>query len=177
MNTYHPITDKQTAAAITDWCHCPSPIGPLLLAGTQGALSIISFPGGKQPEPEPQWRHDETPFAKPLEQLQAYFKGERQTFELTLSPIGTPFQHQVWQALLTVPFGRTCSYGDIARQIDNPGAMRAVGNANSRNPIPIIIPCHRVIGSDGSLTGFGGGLPTKQYLLHLEDQQQLCLNF
>ena len=177
MNTYQSITSDQSAAAITDWCHCPSPIGPLLLAGTQGALSIISFPTGKQAEPAPHWRENEAIFARPMSQLQAYFNGTLEDFDLTLAPIGTPFQHTVWQALLTVPFGHTRSYGEIARQIENPGAMRAVGNANGRNPIPIVIPCHRVIGSDGSLTGFGGGLPTKQFLLHLEDQQQMCLNF
>lgn len=174
MIHYQPIDQ---ANAITEWCHCQSPLGPLLLAGGKGALSIVSLPSGKKPQPAPQWRENESAFAEPMHQLKAYFDGRLEQFELTLAPLGTAFQHQVWQALLRVPFGRTCSYGEIARQIDNPGAVRAVGNANGRNPIPIIIPCHRVIGSDGSLTGFGGGLPTKKFLLQLEDQQQLCLNF
>ena len=98
-------------------------------------------------------------------------------FDLPLAPNGTPFQQRVWEALLTIPYGETTSYGALARKIQQPKASRAVGSANGSNPIPIIIPCHRVIGADGTLTGFGGGLPTKRYLLALEDQDQLSLGF
>lgn len=177
MNQYHPLSATQDSSSITDWCYCPSPLGKLLLAGYQGALSIVSWPAGKQPQALPHWRENPAALAKPVAQLQAYFNGDIERFDLTLAPLGTPFQHQVWQALLQIPFGRTESYADVAQRIDNPGAVRAVGNANGKNPIPIIIPCHRVIGSDGSLIGFTGGLPTKQFLLRHEDRQQLCLDF
>ncbi|KHL75736.1 cysteine methyltransferase [Pseudomonas putida] len=109
-------------------------------------------------------------------QLDEYFAGKRQRFELALDFAGTAFQRQVWAALLTIPFGQTRSYSDIARQIGNPSAVRAVGAANGRNPISIIAPCHRVIGASGSLTGFAGGIPAKQYLLTLEGQQSLALD-
>lgn len=110
-------------------------------------------------------------------QLGEYFAGERQGFELALDFAGTDFQRQVWAALLSIPFGETRSYSDIARQIGNPNAVRAVGAANGRNPISIIAPCHRVIGSSGSLTGFAGGLPAKQHLLALEGRASLALDF
>lgn len=110
-------------------------------------------------------------------QLGEYFAGNRQRFELPLDFVGTDFQRQVWAALLTIPFGETRSYGDIARQIGNPSAVRAVGAANGRNPISIIAPCHRVIGASGSLTGFAGGLQAKQYLLALEGRESLALDF
>ncbi|HDS1734666.1 methylated-DNA--[protein]-cysteine S-methyltransferase [Pseudomonas sp. BP8] len=108
-------------------------------------------------------------------QLGEYFAGQRQRFELDLDFAGTDFQRQVWAALLTIPFGETRSYSDIARQIGNPTAVRAVGAANGRNPISIIAPCHRVIGASGSLTGFAGGLQAKQYLLALEGRESLAL--
>ena len=104
------------------------------------------------------------------QQLEAYFAGELQRFDLALAPDGTDFQQAVWQALTTIPYGATCSYGEIARQIGKPKASRAVGAANGQNPIPIIIPCHRVIGSTGKLTGFGGGLAAKEILLELEQR-------
>ncbi|UVL86899.1 methylated-DNA--[protein]-cysteine S-methyltransferase [Pseudomonas sichuanensis] len=110
-------------------------------------------------------------------QLGEYFAGNRRTFDLALDFAGTEFQRQVWAALLSIPFGETRSYSDIARQIGNPDAVRAVGAANGRNPISIIAPCHRVIGASGSLTGFAGGLPAKQYLLALEGRQSLALDF
>ncbi|NIF30329.1 methylated-DNA--[protein]-cysteine S-methyltransferase [Pantoea sp. Tr-811] len=109
-------------------------------------------------------------------QLGEYFAGKRQQFDLMLDFAGTDFQRQVWSALLTIPFGQTRSYSDIARQIGNPNAVRAVGAANGRNPISIIAPCHRVIGASGGLTGFAGGLPAKQYLLALEGRQSLTLD-
>ena len=102
-------------------------------------------------------------------QLQEYFAGVRQTFDLPLHPMGTPFQLTVWRELARIPYGATISYGELARRIGQPQAMRAVGAANGRNPLPIVLPCHRVIGADGSLTGFGGGLPTKRFLLAMED--------
>ncbi|WP_418236061.1 methylated-DNA--[protein]-cysteine S-methyltransferase [Comamonas serinivorans] len=101
-------------------------------------------------------------------QLAAYFEGRLRAFELPLTPSGTPFQLKVWQALCAIPYGQTCSYGDLADRLDNPKAVRAVGAANGRNPIPIVVPCHRVIGANGSLIGFGGGLPIKRVLLDLE---------
>ena len=105
-----------------------------------------------------------------VEQLEAYFAGERREFDLELEPVGTNFQRRVWEALLTIPYGETRSYGQIAEQIGSPGASRAVGLANGHNPIGIIVPCHRVIGANGSLTGYGGGLDRKRALLELERQ-------
>ncbi|MFK0310551.1 methylated-DNA--[protein]-cysteine S-methyltransferase [Pseudomonas sp. NPDC090233] len=122
-------------------------------------------------------RDDQHPILREAaRQLGEYFAGQRQRFELALDFAGTEFQRQVWAALLTIPFGETRSYSDIARQIGNPSAVRAVGAANGRNPISIIAPCHRVIGASGSLTGFAGGLPAKQYLLALEGRQSLTLD-
>jgi len=103
-----------------------------------------------------------------LRQLEEYFRGSRRTFTVPLKPRGTPFQERVWRALLQIPYGATCSYGQLARRLHNPGAARAVGLANNRNPIPILVPCHRVIGADGSLIGYGGGLERKRWLLALE---------
>jgi len=144
-----------------------SPIGPLVLAGDQGALRFIHFHG----QQDDSWIPDRAPFVDVIEQLKAYFAGKLTDFEIPLAPAGTPFQQSVWRALLTIPYGQTTTYGAIAKQIDNPTAIRAVGAANGANPIPIIIPCHRVIGSNGKLTGFGGGLPTKELLLKLESRQ------
>lgn len=107
-----------------------------------------------------------------IQQLQQYFDGSRQQFSLPLRFKGTAFQQQVWQQLLRIPYGSTCSYGDIAKALGNPGAARAVGMANNQNPLPIVIPCHRVIGHNGKLVGFGGGIAIKQKLLQLEQQQQ-----
>ena len=151
------------------YCYLETPIGDLLLAGEEGALSLVGFPeGSMRREPEPDWIYSEKPFAEARRQLTAYFAGERKTFDLKLNPGGTEFQLQVLDELQKIPYGTTASYGDIAKRIGRPKAVRAVGAANGRNPIPIIIPCHRVIGSSGDLTGFGGGLPTKEALLRLE---------
>jgi methylated-DNA-[protein]-cysteine S-methyltransferase len=106
-----------------------------------------------------------------MRQLRAYFAGELETFDLPLAPEGTPFQLEVWRRLCEIPYGETISYGELARRLGNPNASRAVGLANGANPIPIVIPCHRVIGSDGKLTGYGGGLPIKEKLLALERGQ------
>ena len=149
-----------------------SPVGTLLLAGDSQALRMVSFESSKHAEPpQADWKQDKAPFAEVIRQLRAYFRGERKEFDLPLAPEGTEFQVRVWNRLRTIPYGETISYAQLAERIGNPKAVRAVGLANGSNPIPIIIPCHRVIGSDGSLTGFGGGLPTKKMLLELESKQ------
>src|SRR5260370_23383059 len=148
-----------------------SPVGPLLLAGDSNVLRLVSFESSKHSAP-PQavWKQDQAPFAEVILQLQAYFRGELKEFDLPLALEGTDFQLRVWNALRTIPYGETISYAQLARRIGNPRAVRAVGFANGSNPIPIIVPCHRVIGSDGGLTGFGGGLSTKEKLLGLESK-------
>ncbi len=151
------------------YCYTNTPVGDLLLAGDDDRLSLIGFPKGKmRRDPEPDWIFNEQPFAEACRQLDEYFAGERKAFDLPLHLSGTDFQVQVLEELLCIPYGETTSYGAIAKRIGRPRAMRAVGAANGRNPIPIVIPCHRVIGSGGDLTGFGGGLDTKAALLRLE---------
>ncbi len=151
------------------YCYLSTPIGDLLLAGDQDALSLVGFPeGSMRHDPEPEWIYNELPLANARQQLTEYFSGERKDFDLSLSLHGTEFQLRVLEELKTIPYGETTSYGDIAKRIGRPKAVRAVGAANGRNPIPIIVPCHRVIGSSGHLTGFGGGLDTKTALLRLE---------
>ncbi len=151
------------------YCYFDTPIGELLLAGEANALSMIGFPKGvMRSDPEPDWIYNEEPFADVREQLAEYFSGERKDFDLPLTIAGTEFQLSVLEALQKIPYGETRSYGAIAKQIGRPRAVRAVGAANGRNPIPIIVPCHRVIGHTGDLTGFGGGLDTKEALLRLE---------
>jgi methylated-DNA-[protein]-cysteine S-methyltransferase len=146
-----------------------TPIGDLLIAGDDGALCVVGFPeGSMRKDPEPDWIYSEKHLDAVCEQLTAYFAGSLKEFHLDLRPGGTEFQLQVLDELRKIPYGTTTSYGEIARRIGRPKAIRAVGQANGRNPIPIIIPCHRVIGSTGHLTGFGGGLPTKEALLRLE---------
>jgi len=152
------------------YCYCQSPIGRLLLIGEDGLLEELHFPNtAEKTVIEDNWRHNEECFADVLQQLGEYFAGNRQNFEVKLHLQGTDFQHSVWQELQRVPYGKTASYGEIAERIDNPKACRAVGGANGKNPIPIIIPCHRIIGNDGSLTGFGGGIELKKTLLRLEN--------
>lgn len=153
------------------YTYCPSPVGELLLAGDGERLQIIGFPAGKaRTRHGADWQRDEKPFVEIVRQLHAYFAGDLQEFDVPLDPQGTEFQRAVWDALVAIPYGNTCSYGAIAQAIGRPKACRAVGAANGQNPIPIIIPCHRVIGSTGKLTGFGGGLPTKEALLALEQR-------
>jgi len=147
----------------------PTPVGRLRLAGDEEGLRGISFQNRFRPveiaeDPE----RAREPFREVIAQLETYFAGERRGFDLPLAPEGTPFQREVWSALLAIPYGETVSYGELARRLGRSNASRAVGAANGRNPIPIIIPCHRVIGADGSLTGFGGGLAIKRRLLELE---------
>jgi len=147
-------------------------IGELLLAGDGNHLSLLGFPNGKmQRRHEPDWTKDRGPFVEASVQLDAYFAGELKEFDLPLKPKGTAFQESVWQVLTEIPYGETWSYGQLATNIGNPKASRAVGAANGVNPIPVIIPCHRVIGASGKLTGFGGGIETKQFLLELESGQ------
>jgi methylated-DNA-[protein]-cysteine S-methyltransferase len=149
-----------------------SPIGPLLLAADETGLREILFANGRHPaKPKSSWKQDRAPLQETIRQLQAYFAGELETFDLPLAPEGTPFQLGVWHRLCDIPYGKTISYGELASQIGNPKASRAVGLANGSNPIPIVIPCHRVIGSNGKLTGYGGGLPVKEKLLALERRQ------
>ncbi len=144
-------------------------IGTLTLVGDEKGLWHIDFEREKnQLAIQPDWRQDTAFFNNTIDQLSKYFKGQLQQFDLLLAPQGTPFQREVWQALRQIPYGELVSYGDIARAVNNPTAVRAVGGANARNPIPIVVPCHRVIGSDGTLTGFGGGLTVKQRLIDLE---------
>lgn len=158
------------------YCHFDTPIGELMLAGTEAALATIGFPeGSMRREPEADWIYNEQPFAAAKKQLLEYFAGERKHFELSLALDGTEFQLSVMEALRTIPYGETTSYGAIAKQIGRPKAVRAVGAANGWNPIPIVVPCHRVIGSSGDLTGFGGGLTTKEALLRLEAENSATL--
>ena len=148
---------------------CHSPVGDLLLAGDGMDLQLLGFPrGSRAREPLSEWQYDPSRFVEVERQLQAYFAGELRRFDLPLRFNGTDFQVRVWQELCNIPWGATLTYGELARRIGRPTASRAVGAANGANPLPIIAPCHRVIGADGSLTGFGGGLDTKRFLLRLE---------
>jgi methylated-DNA-[protein]-cysteine S-methyltransferase len=157
---------------MTSYTYMDSPVGRLLIAGQADGLCVISFPkGSKARDPQPEWIDDPRPFKEVVRQLSAYFDGDLKEFNLPLKPEGTQFQLSVWNALLKIPYGRTTTYGALARGLGNPNASRAVGLANGSNPIPIVIPCHRVIGSNGKLTGFGGGLPVKEKLLALETRQ------
>jgi len=146
-----------------------SPIGQLLLAGDQDGLHRIGFASEDWThQPPADWRRDDAIVAEPAAQLLAYFSGELTTFDLTLKFTGTAFQNTVWSTLQDIPYGETTSYGALAGRINKPKACRAVGAANGANPLPIVVPCHRVIGANGSLTGFGGGIDTKRYLLDHE---------
>jgi len=156
----------------TSYCEIESPIGPLLLVADGGGLRQVHFCNGRHPaKPDSSWEQNPKALRETIRQLKAYFAGTLQNFDITLSPQGTSFQLEVWKRLREIPYGETISYGELARRIGNPNASRAVGLANGSNPIPIIIPCHRVIGSNGKLTGYGGGLPIKEKLLALERRQ------
>lgn len=153
-------------------CLHPTPLGPLLLAADGEALAGAWFAGQKHFPDTQHWRQDDCQGVLKLaaEQLNEYFAGTRQQFSLPLAPAGTAFQQQVWQALRTIAYGQTLSYGQLAQAIGRPSAVRAVAAANGRNPLSVIVPCHRVIGANGQLTGYAGGLERKQALLHLECQ-------
>lgn len=149
---------------------CPSPIGPLMLEEEHGALTALRF--------HPELPRDAVTFALPAtpllrqaaEELREYFEGNRCEFTVPLAPEGTPFQQKVWAALRTIPYGETRSYKEVAAMVGNEKACRAVGMANNRNPLPIFIPCHRVVGANGKLVGYAGGLDVKTYLLELEKE-------
>jgi methylated-DNA-[protein]-cysteine S-methyltransferase len=145
-----------------------SPIGPLFIAGRDGKLTDLRFAPPVKVLPAPGWVRSDRPFGDVKEQMNAYFRGELKTFRIDLAPEGTPFQLAAWKQLRRIPYGTTISYGEQARRMGKRGAARAVGAANRENPIVIIVPCHRVIGVNGRLTGFGGGLEIKQWLLELE---------
>lgn len=146
-----------------------SPVGKILIAEDERGLKAVRFmEGNKSCGPDSEWRFEHGLKSEAVRQLMAYFRGELRQFDLPLSLDGTPFQRTVWESLQEIPFGETVSYGDIARRIGRPKAVRAVGGANGRNEIPIVIPCHRVIGCSGRLTGFGSGLPIKVALLEHE---------
>jgi methylated-DNA-[protein]-cysteine S-methyltransferase len=149
-----------------------SPVGRLVLVGDEAGLRQVWFAEGRRAEVvERDWRDDKAAFVEAVRQLRAYFAGELREFALELAPVGTDFQLRVWRELQRIGYGETISYGELARRVGNAKAARAVGLANGSNPLPIIVPCHRVIGGDGSLTGFGGGLPNKKWLLELERGQ------
>ena len=149
-----------------------TPVGNLLVAGDDSGLKHVSFSrthfSSPTIEPEPDWERNDKKLREPVRQLRAYFAGRLEEFDLPLAAEGTEFQTRVWKALCGVPYGSTASYGDIARTVGNSAACRAVGLANGRNPIAIVVPCHRIIGSNGRLVGYGGGLDCKQLLLRLE---------
>jgi methylated-DNA-[protein]-cysteine S-methyltransferase len=164
------MKEMKTSPMTYTWME--SPIGPLLLAGHERGLRLVHFVNGRRPKSPPStWVEDKGPFKEAIRQLEAYFEGRLKQFELPLVLEGTEFQLLVWRNLQNIPYGETVSYGQLARRIGSPDGARAVGLANGSNPIPIIIPCHRVIGSNGDLTGFGGGLPIKKKLLALEGRQ------
>ncbi|NOP98981.1 MULTISPECIES: methylated-DNA--[protein]-cysteine S-methyltransferase [Mycolicibacterium] len=145
-----------------------SPVGLLTLAGRDGKLMHLRMVDQTYEPSREGWEADDAAFPDAVDQLSEYFAGDRTEFTLELDMAGTQFQRRVWEALRAIPYGETCTYGEIARQIGAPSAFRAVGLANGHNPIGIIVPCHRVIGANGSLTGYGGGLDRKRALLELE---------
>ena len=146
-----------------------SPVGPLMLAADTDGLRHIEFRDNRHPADRADWHGGDNEVLQAAErQLREYFAGERTAFDLPLAPQGTEFQRKVWHTLAGIGYGETISYAELARRVEQPTAMRAVGAANGRNPLPIVLPCHRVIGADGLLVGFGGGLPTKRFLLELE---------
>ena len=153
----------------TTFMRMDTPIGVLTLAADATGLRRIDFPPPRPPPAGQAWIEGSNDvLLETRRQLEQYFAGARRAFELPLSPQGTGFQREVWSALARIPYGGTWSYRDLARCVGRPSAMRAVGAANGRNPLPIVLPCHRVIGASGALTGFAGGLPTKAFLLRLE---------
>jgi methylated-DNA-[protein]-cysteine S-methyltransferase len=153
-----------------NYCYLETSIGPLLIAGGRDAIRRIEFPrNGEARRPADGWSETESGAVREAaRQLSQYFAGTRTEFDVPLAPEGTEFQRAVWRQLQGIPYGETIAYGELARRVGNPKASRAVGAANGANPIPIVIPCHRVIGANGKLTGFGGGLPVKEALLSLE---------
>ncbi|HEX5228816.1 MAG TPA: methylated-DNA--[protein]-cysteine S-methyltransferase [Bryobacteraceae bacterium] len=146
-----------------------SPVGKLLLAADDAGLRQLAF--AEHAKPHADWREDPAPLREIMGQLRRFFAGELRDFDVKLAPEGPDFHRRVWRELCNIPYGETISYGELARRVGSPNASRAVGRANGANPIAIVIPCHRVIGSNGKLTGYGGGLPRKEFLLALERKQ------
>jgi methylated-DNA-[protein]-cysteine S-methyltransferase len=151
----------------------PSPIGELMLISDGSAITGLYMQNDKHAARRAAAVRDDSKLRQPLEQLKAYFDGRLRDFDLPLAAEGTPFQQRVWKALCAIPYGETISYGELARRIGQPTASRAVGLANGQNPISIIVPCHRVIGANGTLTGYGGGLERKRWLLAHESRGSL----
>lgn len=161
--TTKPVTET------VRYCYTESPLGSIILSGGGHGLQGLHFTDhAHSPEPAAGWERDEAAFADARQQLGEYFEGRRRHFDVAVDLVGSPFELLVWTALQDIPYGETASYGDIARRIGRPGAARAVGAANGRNPVSIIVPCHRVIGADSSLTGYGWGVERKAWLLDLE---------
>jgi methylated-DNA-[protein]-cysteine S-methyltransferase len=149
-----------------------SPVGQLLVVADHEGLLELAFESGRTPpNVDPAWQGGGDAVREPIRQLRAFFAGKLREFDLPLKPRGTPFQQRVWRELCGIPYGETISYGELARRVGNPAASRAVGLANGANPIAIIIPCHRVIGASGKLTGYGGGIEKKRWLLDFEHNQ------
>ena len=149
-----------------------SPFGPVCLAGTKQGLIRVDFQQGNRPvQPEPIWQEDTAALEDAKQQLHEYFQGQRRQFRLSVAPVGTPFQRRVWQELQGIPFGTTLTYRELAQRLGMPGAARAVGHANGRNPLAVVIPCHRLIGSDGQLRGYASGMSLKRLLLQHEGVQ------
>lgn len=166
--TADPATRRPEADAILT-ATVPSPIGPLTLTAVGGRLTGLLMAGQAHgPRDRSGWVEDPDALAGVARQLRAYFAGERRMFDVALDLRGTPFQQRVWAEILRIPFGETRSYSQVAAAAGSPGASRAVGLATGRNPVAVIVPCHRVVGADGNLTGFGGGLARKSWLLALE---------
>ncbi len=169
-----------TSARTVWFLRMASPVGPLMLAASEKGLRFLQFDRAELPQPAPGevWVESRAALRPYTRQLRAYFRGELREFSCSLDLQGTRFQKQCWKALCSIPYGTTCSYADLARKVGRPRAFRAVGQANHRNPVAIIVPCHRVVGSGGSLTGYGGGLHIKEKLLRLEGAiAQPTLNF
>jgi methylated-DNA-[protein]-cysteine S-methyltransferase len=153
------------------YSYLESPLGRMLVQGDGQFVTGLFMPCHKgQSGPDATWQHSDAPFDAVREQLAEYFAGERQQFDVPLKLNGTPFQQRVWQELVQIPFGTTITYGQLAERVAQPSASRAVGHANGRNPISVLVPCHRVIGANGKLTGYAGGLDKKQWLLAFEGQ-------
>lgn len=165
------------AGHATYFTYVDTPVGKLMLAGCDDhGLRHIAFQCGRGAmAPDPGWKQSAAPFRSVERQLREYFAGKRTAFDLKLHPKGTPFQESVWKALVKIPYGETRSYGEIAQAVGRPRAVRAVGLANGRNPLPIVVPCHRVIGASGKLVGYGGGLVVKQALLDREREVSAAL--
>ncbi|WP_078971008.1 methylated-DNA--[protein]-cysteine S-methyltransferase [Streptomyces chattanoogensis] len=178
--TVHPTGRPlpRPAAPLTHTVLAATPVGPLTLVALGDALTGLYMTDQRHRPPQETFgapaAPDDPPFAAAIAQLHAYFRGELTTFDLPLELRGTPFQRRVWAALCTIPYGTTVSYGELAERLGAPTAARAVGLANGRNPVGIIVPCHRVVGADGSLTGYGGGLDRKRRLLAFERTGSGC---